>query len=157
MATLTDEQVDFVLADLQVNGIRLKGLRDNLLDHICILVEKRLAEGCEFEGAYTATMPLFYKKELYEIEEEALFLESIKGPYVALSRSQFFPIVLGLVMTPYIIYILIWWHNLRPAVDHRTWSDVLAGVMVFALFPILTTLVLFLTPDRFDPAIPRRS
>lgn len=157
MATLTDEQVDHVLADIQAHGIRLEGLRDNLLDHICILLEEKLDAGGEFEQEYAAVFTTFYRKELYELEEEALFLTSLRGPHVVLSRAQFFCCVLTTVLTPYIAYIATWWWVLRPAGDRRGFMDVLDLVVVFSLFPLLITLVIFLTPERFDPVIPWRS
>ena len=157
MATLTDDQIDYILADIQAHGIRLQGLQDNLVDHICILVEEKLAAGEEFERSYAGIIPMFYKQELYELEEEALFLESLKGPYVVLTKNRFFACVLMLVLAPYLAYIGTWWWVLRPEGDIRSLLDVLGPVMVFSLFPLLITLVLFLTPDRFDPLIPRRS
>ena len=157
MATLTDEQVDIVLADIRGNGIRLEGLRDNLLDHICILLEEKLGEGGDFEQEYAGVIKQFYRKELYELEEEALFLTSIRGPHVVLSRGQFFLGTLILVVSPYLAYIGTWWWILRPAGDLRSLMDVLEFVLVFSLFPLLITLVLFLTPERLDPVIPWRS
>jgi len=157
MATLTDEQIDYILADIETHGIRLEGLRDNLLDHICILVEERLAAGGEFRETYAAVIPTFYRRELYELEEEALFLEAMKGPHLVLSRSRFFFCVLSLVLSPFAAYVATWWWVLRPAGDVRSLMDVLGFVLVFSLFPLLITLVLFLTPDRFDPVIPWRS
>ena len=157
MATLTDEQIDYILADIGSHGIRLEGLRDNLLDHICILVEERLAVGGEFESSYAEVMPMFYKKELYELEEEALFLESLKGPHLLLSRAWFFLLAFALVLGPWLIYIARWWFILRPMGDVRVAFDVIGGACVLDLYPTLTVFVLFLTPNRFDPLIPWRS
>jgi hypothetical protein len=94
---------------------------------------------------------------LYELEEEALFITSLKGPHLVLSRNRLFQCLLGIVASPYISYFLLWFFILRPAGDPRQPIDVLDAIMVFALFPFLIILVLFLTPDRFDPLIPWRS
>lgn len=157
MATLTDEQIDYVIADLHAHGIRLEGLRDNLLDHICILVEERLAEGGEFEQLYAEIIPTFYKQELYELEEEALFLASMRGPHVVLSRGWFFLLAFAVVLSPYLAYIAQWWFFQRPTDFVRNSFDVIAGGMVLDLYPLLTMIILFLTPNRFDPLIPWRS
>jgi hypothetical protein len=157
MATLTDEQIDYVVADLHAHGIRLEGLRDNLLDHICILLEEKLDAGGNFEAEYAGVITTFYRTALCELEEEALFLASLRGPHVLLSRRLFFLGVLTLVLSPYLVYIATWWWVLRPAGDGRQLLDVLDFVLVFSLFPLLITLVIFLTPDRFDPLIPWRS
>ena|ERR1700722_8200248 len=157
MATLTDEQVDAVLADLHTQGIRLEGLRDNLLDHICILLEERLDAGGSFEQEYAAVLASFYRKELYELEEEALFLTSLRGPHVVLNRGWFFLCAFAVVLSPYLAYIAQWWFSQRPIGIVGDSFDVIAGGMVLDLYPLLTVIVLFLTPNRFDPLIPWRS
>ena len=147
MATLTDEQIDQILADLYAHGIRLEGLRDNLLDHICILVEEKLDAGIDFESGYAEVIPSFYRSSLYELEEEALFLASLRGPYVVLSRAWFFVLAFSVVLSPYLAYIVF-------GADR---FDVIAGGAVLDVYPLLTVIVLFLTPNRFDPLIPWRS
>ena len=157
MAALSDEQIDYILDDLHAHGIRLEGLRDNLLDHICILLEEKLDAGGSFEVEYAGVLSTFYRSALYELEEEALFLASLRRPHVVLTRKEFFIGVLTLVLSPYLAYIGTWWWILRPAGDIRSFTDVLDFVLVFSLFPLLITMVLFFTPDRFDPLIPWRS
>ena len=157
MATLTDEQVDAVLADLHTQGIRLEGLRDNLLDHICILLEEKLDAGGSFEQEYAAVLASFYRKELYELEEEALFLTSLRGPHVVLSRGWFFLCAFAVVLSPYLVYIVQWWLSQRSIGIIGDIFDVIAGGMVMDLYPLLIVIVLFLTPNRFDPLIPWRS
>ena len=49
METLTDQQVDFIARVIRAHGIQLEDLQDNLLDHICILVEQGLEQGGSFE------------------------------------------------------------------------------------------------------------
>jgi hypothetical protein len=157
MTTLTDEQVDYILADIREHGIRLEGLQDNLVDHICILLEEKLQEGDDFETVYGAVIPSFYRHELYELEEEALFLETFKGPHLVLSRGWFFLCLFSIVISPYLAYFLRWWFILRPGGDIRQPLDVLGALVVFMLYPLLTTIVLFFTPSCFDPLIPWRS
>src|SRR6202012_4421680 len=134
MATLSDEQIDFILADLHAHGIRLEGLRDNLLDHICILVEEKLDPGGAFEAGYAEVIPSFYRRSLYELEEEALFLASLRGPHVVLSRGWFFVLAFAVVLTPYLAYIAFG--------DGRFY--VIAGGAVLDVYPLLTVIVLFL-------------
>lgn len=156
MATLSDEQVDHILDDLRAHGIRLEGLRDNLLDHICILVEQGMEEGGAFEELYAAVIPTFYKQDLYELEEEALFLSSLKGPRILLTRCRFFQILFGLFLGPYLIFALLCLFRLQPADD----TPALAAfkwALVFSVWPLVSLLVIYLTPDRFDPLVPRRA
>lgn len=154
MTTLTDDQVDHISADLYAHGLRLEGLRDNLLDHICILLEERLDTGGDFEEAYAAVIPTFYRSSLYELEEEALFLASLRGPHVVLSRGWFFVLAFALVLGPWLAYIAQWWFFRRPMGDIRSSFEVIGASCVLDVYPVLTVLVLFLTPNRFDPLIP---
>src|ERR1700755_2696864 len=103
MAQLTDEQVDFIARAIRAHGIQLPDLQDNLLDHICILVEQGIDNGGQFEEILAKVFRSFYRKELYELEEEALFLESVKGPRLVLSRSRFFQWAFGIFIIPFII------------------------------------------------------
>jgi hypothetical protein len=157
MTALTDEQVDFILDDLRTRGIRLEGLQHNLLDHICILVEERLEPGGDFETLYASIIPAFYKQELYELEEEALFLASLKGPHIVLGRWRLFQLVFAVILSPYLIYVLLYGFTYVPPEGMSLNMEVVYGTMVFAFFPLLTIVVLFFTPDRFDPLIPWRS
>lgn len=154
MTPLTDEQLDYIVADLYAHGIRLEGLRDNLLDHICILVEEKLEAGGDFEEVYAAVIPTFYRSSLYELEEEALFLASLRGPHVVLSRAWFFVLAFALVLGPWLAYVGQWWFFERPLGDIRSSFDVIGAACVLDLYPVLTVFVLFLTPNRFDPLIP---
>lgn len=156
MVTLTDEQVDHILADIRAHGIRLEGLQDNLLDHICILVEQGLTDGGTFEELYASVIPTFYKKDLYELEEEALFLSSIKGPHIVLNRGRFFQLLFGLFLAPYLLFALLSLLHLRPAYDTPALTA-FRWTLVFSLWPLLSLMVIYLTPDRLDPLIPRRA
>jgi len=74
MYTITDAHIDFILKDLSKRGITTESLQLNLLDHICILIEKNLNENGDFEQFYSMTIKTFYEKELYELEKETNYL-----------------------------------------------------------------------------------
>ena len=52
MYRITDENIDFILKDLNKRGIQTESLQLNLLDHICILIEENLEEGADFHQFY---------------------------------------------------------------------------------------------------------
>lgn len=79
MYTISDQQIDFILNDLHERGITLDSLRQNLLDHICILIEENMEEGDDFGLFYALVIKDFYKQELRELEEETLFLLNYKN------------------------------------------------------------------------------
>src|ERR1700730_16038823 len=98
MYTLSDQQVDFILNDIRRHGIQIEDLQQNLLDHICILVEQNLEENGDFEQYYSSVISSFYRQEMREIEEETLFLLTHKTPYIVLNRIQFFGLLFTVVM-----------------------------------------------------------
>jgi hypothetical protein len=154
MTPLTDTQIDYIVADLYAHGIRLEGLRDNLLDHICILVEEKLDAGGDFEEVYAAVIPTFYRTSLYELEEEALFLASLHGPHLVLSRGRFFVLAFAFVLGPWLAYMTQWFFFERPVINIPYALDAIGWAVVLDVYPLLTVIILFLTPNRFDPLIP---
>jgi hypothetical protein len=143
MYSISDQQIDFILSDLHSKGIKIEGLQSNLLDHICILIEQNLEQDDDFEQYYSTTLKTFYHKELREIEEETLFLLRFKN-HLVLSRNQFFLLLFSLFLGPFIGCDLLWMTGWVPT-------------LIYSLFPLLNLLVLYLTPERFDPLIPKKS
>ncbi|MBL0013924.1 MAG: hypothetical protein IPP30_09390 [Flavobacterium sp.] len=82
MYLLSDDQIEFVRRDILAQGIQNEGLQQDLLDHICCVVENELADGEDFETFYHQRIKQFYKKELKEIEEETIALLNFKHYYV---------------------------------------------------------------------------
>ncbi len=74
MYCLSDEQIDYILNDIRRNGVEMKDLQLNLLDHICCIIEQELKEGDDFGHFYQQTIRRFYRNNLREIEEETIDL-----------------------------------------------------------------------------------
>jgi hypothetical protein len=74
MYPISDQEIDFILNDIRARGIEQESLRLNLLDHICIIIEENLEAEGDFEQFYLSVIPTFYKKELRELEDAAVFL-----------------------------------------------------------------------------------
>lgn len=81
MYKLSENEIDFILEDIKANGIVLEDLQNNLLDHICCIIENELEENGNFYQFYEKTMPRFYKKNLHEIEDETINLLTFKNYY----------------------------------------------------------------------------
>ena len=105
MYSVSDEQIDFILRDLQAAGIGMEGLRYDLLDHICIIIEQHLEEGMDFEEVYRSAVKTFYRQELREIQAETTLLLSLKHRLV-LSRNCFFFLLFAFVGGPFIAWPL---------------------------------------------------
>ncbi|HVU54497.1 MAG TPA: hypothetical protein VHD83_05550 [Puia sp.] len=136
MYQLDDQEIDFILTDLRQRGIETESMRMNLLDHICILIENTLQEDGDFPQFYATTIRSFYKEELRELEDEAHLLMALNKGQLLLSRNQFFFSLAALLIIP-VLYKF--------------------SCLVVFFHPLLVLLVIFLTPDRFDPLIPRKA
>lgn len=81
MYRITDNQIDFILDDIRARGIGMEELQNDLLDHICCIIEQKLEANGDFEQCYSETICLFFKKELREIETETKLLLNNKNYY----------------------------------------------------------------------------
>ncbi|HZE86382.1 MAG TPA: hypothetical protein VE035_18810, partial [Puia sp.] len=120
MYQLSDQQIDFILDDIHAHGIRIGDLQQNLLDHICILIEENLEENGDFRQCYSKVIRTFYKQELREIEEETIFLMEHRGPHILLSRGLFFLILFTIFIGPFVGYDLLVW--LLRHREHGGWG-----------------------------------
>ncbi len=81
MASVTHEQIDFILNDIKNRGVVLEDLQDNLLDHACCIVENEMPEEEDFYQFYETMLPRFFKSELKELQEETDKLLTFKDYY----------------------------------------------------------------------------
>lgn len=87
MIVLSEEQVQYILEDLEQKGIELEELRFSLLDHICCVLEEELNDSVNFQDHYRKVLPRFFKRELREIQEETELLLRFKN-YYAMKRTM---------------------------------------------------------------------
>ncbi|HEX5002941.1 MAG TPA: hypothetical protein VFW78_10645 [Bacteroidia bacterium] len=81
MYQLNDEQITFISNDIRARGVEMESLQDDLLDHICCIIENRLEATGDFHQFYANVIQSFYKKELREIETETILLLQNKNYY----------------------------------------------------------------------------
>lgn len=86
MHNVTDDQVDYILNDLEKKGIVTEDVRYNILDHVCCIIENEMSVEMNFYEFYKDTIAKFYKKELCEIEAETQVLLTYKN-YYAMKRT----------------------------------------------------------------------
>jgi len=78
---LNDQQIDHIINDIRARGVEMESLQNDLLDHVCCIIENKLEESGDFERFYESIIKTFYKKELKEIEEETITLLNNKHYY----------------------------------------------------------------------------
>ncbi|MDB0037955.1 hypothetical protein N9F08_01195 [bacterium] len=81
MVSVTDKQLDFILNDIVAHGIITEDLQENLLDHICCIVENEMNTEDDFFKFYERILPRFFTDELREIQEETDKLLTFKEYY----------------------------------------------------------------------------
>lgn len=81
MRNLNDDEITFIDRDLVERGIILEELRDNLIDHICCIIEQECAPEEDFTKCYERVLPQFCKSELREIQIETDNLLQFKNFY----------------------------------------------------------------------------
>lgn len=86
MYNLTDEQIDFISNDITKRGIETEDVRDNILDHVCCIIEHEMSLEEDFYVFYEQTIARFYTRNLREIEEETKNLITFKY-YYAMRRT----------------------------------------------------------------------
>ena len=158
MYCISDQQIDFILDDISRHGIKIENLRQNLLDHICIIIEQNLEPGGDFEAFYTSTIKTFYKTELKEIEDETIFLMKHKQPFIVFTKNQFFLLLFIFFIGPFLVSDILWLvNNYIQKSGLYIPISIWGPTVVYSLFPLLVLLVLFFTPDHLDPLFPKKS
>lgn len=109
MYHLTDEQIDHILDDIASKGIVTEDLQNNLLDHVCCILEETLLPGDDFAFHYQNTIRRFYKNELKELEDETAYLLTFKNYYAMKKTMLLSGIVSASVFALGAFFKLMYW------------------------------------------------
>lgn len=72
--TLTEEHINYIINDINYRGIVDDELGDELVDHICTLVEAKMAEGQRFIEAYEKVRSSFgSNQELQQLQTQTIY------------------------------------------------------------------------------------
>ena len=70
MIKLTDKHIDYIINDLDKRGIILEDLRENIVDHVCCIIEEEMPSESEFKTYYDGIIKRFFDAELNELQKE---------------------------------------------------------------------------------------
>lgn len=104
MYPLSDDQITFISNDISRKGIVTDDLRENLVDHICCIIENELEESGDFHSFYSSCIKRFYKTNLQELEEETKALLMFKHYYTMKKVMLYSGIASAIMMTAGIIF-----------------------------------------------------
>lgn len=134
MYCISEKQIDFILDDISARGIEMVGLQQDLLDHICCVIEHNLDEDGDFESFYSATISSFYKMELKEIEEETINLLIHKNYYVMKKIMLVSGMLSASILTFGLIFKFMYW----PGAAVMIFAGIL--LLSFVFLPLLFVL-----------------
>lgn len=78
MAELNHKQVD-IISDLVLDhGVSYRELQTDIVDHLCCMVEQKMDSGCDFRQSLTLSTKEFGVQTLPEIQEDTLYLLTLK-------------------------------------------------------------------------------
>ncbi len=86
MYKISENEVDFIINDITKRGVVTEDVRDNIVDHVCCIIENEMKMGEDFFKCYGNTIARFFRKELREIEDETRDLLTFKY-YYAMKRT----------------------------------------------------------------------
>lgn len=104
---LSDKQIDWIAKDLKKRGLTYQPLKEELLDHICCVMETNHSEKVEesFEVKYQKVISNFGEKGVEHIQSETLHLLTYKKQIMqrltALTASTFMVIVILMTFNMY--------------------------------------------------------
>jgi hypothetical protein len=71
---IIDNKVEWIESDLISRGLKYESLREDILDHICCLLEESMIEGKDFETSYSEIIENIGDDRLRGIEHQTLLL-----------------------------------------------------------------------------------
>jgi len=139
MFKLNDTHIDFIRSDIQSRGVTTDALIDDIVDHVCRLLEQQVREEAEFKAVYTDIIQKFYGSSLSDIEKETQLLKHFKN-YYAMRKTMLYS---GLFATISLVVglVLKFTHAAGAA------ALILSGIVVFS-FLFLPLVVILKTRDQ---------
>lgn len=134
MYQLSDQQIDYILNDISARGVEMESLQENLLDHICCIIEQNLEANGDFESFYQKTIKTFYKDALWEIEEETSSLLTFKNYYTMKKIMLWSGTLSVITLTTGIWFKYMHW----PGATLFVLTGILSGSLIF--LPLIFTL-----------------
>ena len=134
MYRISDQQIDYILNDIGARGVEMESLQQNLLDHICCVIENNLEANGDFESFYKKTIQTFYKDALWEIEEETILLLTFKNYYTMKKIMIISGTFSAIVMSIGILFKFMHWPGASACI--------VLGIVISSLvfLPLLFTL-----------------
>ena len=111
MSNLTDEQIDFIIKQVNNSQIESEALREDLVDHFCCVIEDYMKGGISFEESYNKACRVICPNGLDEIHLETVMLLTSKK-IVMLKKLLFVAGFIGTIfLTTSFMFKALHWAN----------------------------------------------
>ncbi len=139
MAIIKDEHIDFILNDISNRGVVISDLKENILDHVCCIIEKEMPADADFHAFYEEVIPRFFNNDLKEIQKETDYLLSSR--YI-----DVLTIVLKIAGFSSVVILML---GMYYKLNHLQGTGILLliGVVIFSLI-FLPVLILLKLKDK---------
>lgn len=106
-AELNHQQVSFIESFIETKGLEYEPLQEEILDHICCMIETQMNQGVTFHQASKQVFDHFRKDELKELQDQTIQLLNQKK----WTMKKITLLVFGLMLT---VVTITWAINLDP-------------------------------------------
>lgn len=96
-AVIIEEQLHRIRSDLAAQGLTYESLQDDILDHLCCMIEEKLEEGDDFESSYGEIMSDIGGNTFSNLQHQTLLLLDQK--FQRMKRTTYLLGLLGSLMT----------------------------------------------------------
>lgn len=100
MMILSEYEIDIVVEVIELQGIKHKGFKEELTDHICCFIEEQMDEGFRFEESLKLCLATFQPGEMSKIEKK--IINQSKNKHVLMKNIMLFSILLLLISSTFI-------------------------------------------------------
>lgn len=86
---ITDDHIDYIIESIGESNLSNMSLRDDLIDHLCCVVESKMSCGLSFEEAYSEAKQRTCPNGCKEIERETFLLLNYKKAIIMKKLTYF--------------------------------------------------------------------
>lgn len=119
------------------NGLTIPEVQDDVIDHLCCLVEEKAREGIDFETAFQAAQELIPQDDVHQIQKDTIYYLTIKNRLVMI-KTLFITAYASAVLLVLGIFLAVFGHEigLPGIVSFATiWTG--AAIFCFGFLPVL--------------------
>ncbi len=131
---LTEEQEGKIKKFIDAQGLRHRELRDDLLDHLCCVVDSELKKGRAFDQSFSEAVKELAPKGLIDIERKTLFLLNSKR----------------IIMMKKLMYLIGFIGSFALTIGVTFKLLLYPGANMFFMIGFLTLLLIFIPMLTFD-------